>query len=72
MLEKISPYYLTFPIQPIMGGFYAWPGQPIWKDDEDEDKCEFVEREKIPVKLQSAFFYLVGEQNLTRNDLKLQ
>ena len=37
MLEKISPYYLTFPIQPIMGAFYAWPGQPIWKDDEDED-----------------------------------
>ena len=50
------------------------PGQPIWKDDEDEDKCEFVEkkRRKIPVKLQSALFYLVGEQNLTRNDLKLK
>ena len=44
MFEKISPYYLTFPIQPIMGGFYAWPGQPIWKDDEDEDKFKFVEK----------------------------
>ena len=68
MLDKISPYYLTFPIQPIMGG-YAWPtNMEGWWGWRQIRIC----RKKIPVKLQSAFFYLVGEQNLTRNDLKLQ